>query len=62
MGDKRELETTQDLFGKLPKLMSDDQRQEFLEALDAYVKVRINAAVKDLDDKINQRGEYDPDY
>lgn len=40
----------------------DDTPTRLFEAIQRFVDTRIEDAVRDLDDRINHRGMYDPDY
>lgn len=44
------------------KLSAETDVMSIMDALEYYVNTKIEAACSDLDDKINKRGQWDPDY
>lgn len=59
---KKKEETKENLLNALLNVYHQEDAQAILEALEAYVEIRIEDATSDLDDRINKRGEWDPDY
>ena len=40
----------------------DNTPNDFLAAIERFIDAKIEIAVADLDDRINKRGMYDPDW
>lgn len=38
------------------------RERRVFDKLIEYIEAKVDAAIRDLDDKINERGVYDPDY
>jgi len=60
--DKERLEKSKEaLIKRLRRSTTPDQR-DIASAIEAFIDMKIEIALSDLDDKINKRGMYDPDY
>lgn len=55
-------EAKEALKNALADALPEDKAKAVFDAIEALVDVYVEAATEDLDDKINKRGIYDPDY
>lgn len=55
-------EAKEALKNALADALPEDKAKAVFDAIEAFVDIYVEAATEDLDDKINKRGIYDPDY
>lgn len=55
-------EAKEALIEALKDALPEDKAKRVFDALENFVDKYVEAATEDLDDKINKRGMYDPDY
>lgn len=55
-------EAKEALKNALADALPEDKAKAVFDAIEALVDVYVETATEDLDDKINKRGIYDPDY
>jgi hypothetical protein len=67
---KDELKKSRETLGRMLYERFDNSTDEhidmspndLLEAIERFIDAKIEIATNDLDDRINKRGMYDPDY
>lgn len=63
MTEKRlEIKELEDNIKSHLSAISPDERDGLVSAITKLIEYKLKEAVDDLEDQINQRGVYDPDY